>query len=75
MVSMMHLGEEVVEKLQRMLRENKVNKQALLQVFGHNHTTMVGVPELINYNYKMKGVDLSNQLIANYCPLLQNCRY
>jgi len=76
MVLTVHLGEEVVEKIRRRPRENKINKQALPKVFGNNQTAIVGIPEVIDYyNYKMKWVDMGDQLISNYWPLLRNRRY
>ncbi len=65
-----------MRKLWRRWRENKVNKQALPQVFGNSHTAMLGIPEVIDYySNQMKGVDLLDQIIENYCPLLQNRQY
>ncbi len=76
MVSTVDSGEEVVEKIWRSPRENKINKQALPKVFGNNHSAIVGIPEVIDYyNHKMKGVDMSDQQISNYWPLLQNHHY
>ncbi len=65
-----------MEKIRRRLRENKINKQALPKVCGNNQTAIVGIPEAIDYyNHKMKGVDMVDQLISNYWPLLRNRRY
>ncbi len=65
-----------MKKIQRRPRENKINKQALPKFFGNNQTAIVGIPEVIDYyNHKMKRVDMVDQLISNYWPLLRNRRY
>ncbi len=76
MVSTMHSGEEVIERKRRKPRENKHNKSFLPLVFGERAIARVEIPGVIDfYNHKMKGVDLSDQLNANYRPKLRVRRY
>jgi len=69
MVLTIHSSEELIMRRGRRPRDNQHNKQFLLLVLGERAVADVEIPGVIDYyNHKMKGVDLSDQLNANYRP-------
>lgn len=76
MVSTVHTGleGEDIEANRRRPRLNPTNKNNFENVWGKEHRRKINIPLVINnYNHWMNGVDVSDQLIANYCRKLQ-CR-
>ncbi len=50
------------------LRKNSTNTNLLPQIFGDEPVSEIDIPVVVDdYNFKMKGVDLSDQLIACNC--------
>ncbi len=68
-VSTIHTGEEAVKITRKRPRKNATNKHHLPLLFGDKSVAEFKIPGIIyDYNYKMKGVNLSDQLIAYYRP-------
>ena len=73
MVSTVHTGceGEQVEANRRRPRINPINKNNVAHVWGNQHRRNIFIPVIINdYNHWMNGVDIADQLIANYRPKL-----
>jgi len=76
MVSSIHTGEEKILRKRKRPRKNATNKNHLPQIFGDEAVAEIEIPDVvIDYNFKMKGVELSDQLIAYYCPQVRCRRY
>ena len=76
MVSTVHTGceGENIEANRRRPRVNPINKNNVAHVWGNEHRRKVKIPLIINdYNHWMNGVDIADQLIANYRAKLR-CR-
>ena len=74
MVSTVHTGckGEAVEADRRRPRINPINKNNVAHVWGNKHRRKISIPVIINdYNHWMNGVDIADQLIANYRPKLR----
>ncbi len=66
MVSTIHTVEEAMKRTWKKLA---TNKHHLPLVFGEKSVEEFEIPGIINdYNYKMKGINLSDQSIAYYSP-------
>ena len=67
MVSTFHTEDETALRMRRKPRPTSVNKAAIEQVWGNDHTVPVCIPSVIDdYNHWMLGVDRCDQLISNY---------
>ena len=59
--------DEAFMKPRKKLRINKFNRKYICLVWGDNLAVTVKIPQLINdYNHRMLGVNLVDQLITYY---------
>ena len=72
LVSTAHCPHERIERLRRKPRLTTTNRNHVNQVWGQEHRKLIEIPLIVDdYNLNMGGVDVADQIIANYTPLFR----